>query len=73
MAAVLPFYDVEFIPLERRLNDRPANPDAGLPPGVTMDRRANPDAGLPPGVTMDRRAKSGRRQEDQRKKSLKAV
>ena len=35
----LPSYDVEFIPLERRLDDRRVNPNAGLPPGVTQDRR----------------------------------
>ncbi len=54
MAAVLPNYEVEFIPLERRLNDR----------------RTNPNAGLPQGVLMDRRLKSGRRQDDQPQKNL---
>lgn len=35
----VPNYDVQFIPAERRLGDRRANPNAGLPPGVTEDRR----------------------------------
>lgn len=36
----LPVYQVEFIPLERRLDDRRVAPrDAALPPGVTADRR----------------------------------
>jgi hypothetical protein len=35
----IPSYEVEFIPLERRLNDRRINPEAGLPPGVQQDRR----------------------------------
>lgn len=35
----LPSYEVEFIPVERRLGDRRMNPGAGLPPGVTVDRR----------------------------------
>lgn len=35
----IPSYEVEFIPLERRLNDRRINPNAGLPSGVTEDRR----------------------------------
>lgn len=35
----LPSYDVEFIPVERRLGDRRVNPNAGLPPGVSVDRR----------------------------------
>ena len=37
----LPSYEVEFIPVERRLGDRRVNPNAGLPSGVTMDRRQN--------------------------------
>lgn len=57
MAAVLPVYEVEFIPLERRLGDR----------------RTRPNASLPQGVVMDRRAKTGRRKEDLPKSSLKAV
>lgn len=36
----LPVYQVEFIPLERRLDDRRVAPrNAALPPGVTADRR----------------------------------
>lgn len=35
----IPSYEVEFIPVERRLGDRRVNPNAGLPPGVTVDRR----------------------------------
>lgn len=38
-ANVLPSYEVEFIPVERRLGDRRANPSAGLPKGITRDRR----------------------------------
>ena len=52
----LPSYEVEFIPLERRLRDRRVNPNAGLPPGITMDRRkgdrranAEANANLPAG------------------------
>lgn len=37
--SVIPSYEVEFIPSERRLGDRRANPNAGLPPSVTHDRR----------------------------------
>ena len=36
---MLPSYEVEFIPVERRLGDRRVNPNAGLPPGVSADRR----------------------------------
>jgi hypothetical protein len=57
MAAVLPVYEVEFIPLERRLGDR----------------RTRPNAGLPSGVVMDRRAKAGRRKDDHPKSTLKAI
>jgi hypothetical protein len=35
----LPVYHVEFIPLERRLNDRRV---AALPPGFCADRRRPP-------------------------------
>ncbi len=35
----LPSYEVEFIPVERRLGDRRVNPQAGLPPGISVDRR----------------------------------
>jgi hypothetical protein len=38
-SSVIPSYEVEFIPLERRLSDRRVNPNAGLPPGVIQDRR----------------------------------
>lgn len=38
-SSVIPSYEVEFIPSERRLGDRRTNPNAGLPPGVTQDRR----------------------------------
>ncbi|MCD6707636.1 MAG: hypothetical protein LT080_14450 [Thiobacillus sp.] len=35
-----PVYQVEFIPLERRLGDRRVAPrDAALPEGITADRR----------------------------------
>lgn len=37
--SVIPSYEVEFIPSERRLGDRRVNPNAGLPPGVSEDRR----------------------------------
>ena len=54
----LPVYDVEFIPLERRLDDRRVAPcNAALPPGVTADRRKTP----------------GRRPEDRRDNRLKTV
>jgi hypothetical protein len=40
---VLPVYPVEFIPLERRLNDRRVAPrDTALPQGITADRRRVP-------------------------------
>lgn len=38
-STVLPSYEVEFIPVERRLGDRRVSPNAGLPPGITVDRR----------------------------------
>lgn len=38
--SAIPVYEVEFIPLERRLNDRRvASGVNALPPGVTTDRR----------------------------------
>ena len=41
--SALPVYDVEFIPMERRLVDRRVAPrDAALPPGITADRRSTP-------------------------------
>ena len=54
----LPVYDVEFIPLERRLNDR---------------RTAPRDATLPRGITADRRRTQGRRPEDRKSAALRAV
>jgi hypothetical protein len=56
--SALPLYQVEFIPLERRLNDR---------------RLAPRDAALPPGITADRRKTSGRRPQDRKSADLKAV
>jgi hypothetical protein len=57
MAAILPVYEVEFIPLERRLGER----------------RTRPNAGLPRGIIMDRRSKASRRTEDRQRNSLKAI
>jgi hypothetical protein len=38
--SAIPVYQVEFIPLERRLTDRRIAPrDSALPPGMTADRR----------------------------------
>ncbi len=38
--SALPVYQVEFIPLERRLDDRRVAPrNAALPCGITADRR----------------------------------
>ncbi len=38
--SALPVYEVEFIPLERRLGDRRVAPrDAALPPQILVDRR----------------------------------
>jgi hypothetical protein len=56
--SALPVYQVEFIPLERRLGDR---------------RVAPRDAALPPGITADRRRVESRRSEDRRPATLKAV
>ena len=56
--SALPVYDVEFIPLERRLGDR---------------RVAPRDAALPPHVTAERRMISGRRTEDRKSATLKIV
>ncbi|MFO7543351.1 MAG: hypothetical protein R6W97_11190 [Thiobacillus sp.] len=53
--SALPVYQVEFIPLERRLGDR---------------RTAPHDAALPRGITADRRAVSSRRSEDRATASL---
>jgi hypothetical protein len=58
--SAIPVYDVEFIPLERRLNERRIAPrDAALPPGITADRRQVPAW--------------GRRSEDRKPATLKAV
>ncbi len=56
--SALPVYEVEFIPLERRLGDR---------------RVAPRGAALPPGLSADRRTLTGRRAEDRRPATLKAV
>lgn len=56
--SALPVYDVEFIPLERRLGDR---------------RVAPRDAALPPGLSADRRQISSRRAEDRKTATLKVV
>ncbi|MFP5381687.1 MAG: hypothetical protein ACLGG4_05430 [Gammaproteobacteria bacterium] len=54
--SALPIYEVEFIPLERRLGDR---------------RIAPRGAALPEGVQADRRLQTGRRTEDRRPATLK--
>lgn len=56
--SALPVYEVEFIPLERRLGDR---------------RVAPRDAALPPQIMADRRKMSSRRSEDRKPATLKAV
>ena len=56
--SALPVYEVEFIPLERRLGDR---------------RVAPFNAALPPGLTTDRRKADSRRAEDRRAPPLKVV
>ena len=56
--SALPVYQVEFIPLERRLSDR---------------RVAPRDAALPPGITADRRKTASRRMDDRKFAPLKAV
>jgi hypothetical protein len=56
--AALPVYQVEFIPLERRLGDR---------------RVAPRDAALPPEIKADRRKTLGRRAEDRKSATLKVV
>ena len=56
--SALPVYHVEFIPLERRLDDRRAAPrNAALPPEITADRRKN----------------SSRRMEDRKPATLQVV
>ena len=56
--SALPVYEVEFIPLERRLGDR---------------RVAPRGAALPPDITADRRKVVSRRSEDRKSATLKAV
>ena len=56
--SALPVYEVEFIPLERRLGDR---------------RVAPRDAALPPNIVADRRKVLGRRPEDRKSPTLKVV
>ena len=56
--SALPVYEVEFIPLERRLGDR---------------RIAPRGAALPPEVVADRRKVSSRRAEDRKAATLKVV
>lgn len=42
--SALPVYQVEFIPLERRLGDRRIAPrGAAMPPEIKQDRRRTPD------------------------------
>jgi hypothetical protein len=56
--SALPVYEVEFIPMERRLGDRRVAPrDAALPASITADRRKTP----------------GRRPEDRQVAPLKAI
>ena len=44
--SALPVYQVEFIPLERRLGDRRiASRNAALPPNLAADRRMAPTVG----------------------------
>ncbi len=56
--SALPVYQVEFIPLERRLGER---------------RVAPRDAELPSDVVADRRRKTGRRTEDRKSASLSII
>jgi hypothetical protein len=56
--SALPVYEVEFIPLERRLDER---------------RVAPPNAALPPGIVEDRRKQPGRRPEDRKTVPLKVI
>lgn len=37
----LPSYEVDYIPIERRMGERRINPNGGLPEGVAEDRRKN--------------------------------
>lgn len=56
--SALPVYEVEFIPLERRLGDR---------------RIAPRDSALPPNLAADRRKVTSRRTEDRKSAPLKAI
>ncbi len=56
--SALPVYEVEFIPLERRLGDR---------------RVAPRSAALPPEIKADRRKVSSRRMDDRKSATLKVV
>lgn len=56
--SALPVYQVEFIPLERRLGDR---------------RVAPRGAAMPPGIRQDRRQAPGRRSDDRPSATLKAI
>ena len=56
--SALPVYEVEFIPLERRLGDR---------------RVAPRDAMLPPQIVADRRKATGRRSEERTPAPLKVI
>ena len=56
--SALPVYQVEFIPLERRLGDR---------------RVAPRDAALPAYITADRRTATSRRTEDRKSTTFKVV
>jgi hypothetical protein len=56
--SALPVYQVEFIPLERRLGDR---------------RVAPMNVALPPEIKADRRHASGRRAEDRNAVTLKVI
>jgi hypothetical protein len=57
--SALPVYEVEFIPLERRLSDRRTAPSwSALPQGLKADRR---------------KMASGRRKEDTKIQPLKSV
>lgn len=56
--SALPVYEVEFIPLERRLGDRRVAPRGAV---------------LPPEIRSDRRKVSSRRSEDRKSAALKIV
>jgi hypothetical protein len=56
--SAIPLYQVEFIPLERRLTDR---------------RIAPHDSALPSGLTADRRKATSRRTEDSKREPLRII